>query len=101
MNDDLYEYQTFKEVTKKAENEEGIFIDDQRINEILNRPDGYGKDAYWSFFKLGKSPDAFKSPFLEVKKTNEIKFKEDDFLGEGNNLEEAGQIDTESLGRHV
>jgi len=101
MNCDLYEYNTFREVTQKTENEEGIFIDNQRIKEILNRPEGYGKDAYWSFYKLGKSPSAFKSPFLDSKKLNELKIEENIFLGEDYNFEEVGNIDIESLSRPV
>jgi len=101
MKYDLHEYNTFREVTQKTENEEGIFIDNQRIKEILNRPEDYGKDAYWSFHKLGKSPSAFKSPFLQIKKPNENIFNEEAFWGEDYTFEELGEIDNKSLERPV
>lgn len=58
-----------KNIDKDTDNQM-IFIDENRICELVRRPSKPGTGgAYWSFYKLGKSPNAFKDPKLQNEKS--------------------------------
>ncbi|WBW99217.1 hypothetical protein [Oceanirhabdus sp. W0125-5] len=94
MNVDLYEYHTAREQEQKIDNKESVFIDQKEINIFLNRPDGYGKDAYWSYYKMGKPLGKFKAPYQVELLPEEVLLDEDI-------LDEYSMIEIESLQRPV
>lgn len=58
MISDLKEYQ-----------QENVYIDEDMIRELTNRPTGHGViGPYWSIFNIGKSFDAFKNAKLKGEK---------------------------------
>ncbi|MCM1988535.1 hypothetical protein [Oceanirhabdus seepicola] len=105
MNVDLYEYNTWRQKNKKATYGESVFIDDQLIKEISNRPVlTPGKDAYWSpgrdpylsVFKLSKTTNSFKAPSLEGDSTINVQIEQEEFLEEGYVYDEFNEVDTDS-----
>ena len=106
MKIDLYEYNRWKEISQKTTYKEEIFIDNQRVEEVTNRPVlTPGKDAYWSpgrdpylsIFKLSKTSGSFEAPSLNGNGTINVQIEQEEFLEEGYVSDEFNEVDTDSV----